>query len=136
MKVLIFGGTGLLGSDIIRACIKDYDITGLNSKDINVTDMEAVYKKVKEVKPDCVINSAAITDVDKCEKNADMAYTVNALGPKNIAIACRDTGAKMMQISTDYVFDGTKNEPYIEFDKTNPVNTYGKTKLAGEEMVK
>jgi len=136
MKVIILGGTGLLGADIIKACKKDYEITGLSSSDVDITDPDRVYNYIKTKKPEVVINSAAITDVDKCELEPDRAYSVNTMGPKNIAIACRDFKIKFIHISTDYVFNGKKGQPYTEFDEPDPVNIYGKTKLAGEQMIK
>jgi dTDP-4-dehydrorhamnose reductase len=136
MKVLIFGGTGLLGYDIKQVCKNEHTVIALSSQDCDIRNPQAPYNKIEMEKPDIVINCAAITDVDKCEQMPDEAYRVNALGVKNIAIACRDFNVKLIHISTDYVFDGAKKEPYTEFDTPNPVNTYGKTKLAGEEFVK
>lgn len=136
MKVLIFGGTGLLGYDIQQICKNEHTVVALSSKDCDIRNPNEPYNKIKLEKPDIVINCAAITDVDKCEQMPDEAYKVNALGVKNIAIACRDFCVKLIHISTDYVFDGAKKEPYTEFDIPNPVNIYGKTKLAGEEFVK
>lgn len=135
MKVVMFGGNGLLGSDIIKACSGENEIISLGSADIDITDQEAVYNLIKAHKPEAVINSAALTDVDKCELNPDLAFRVNAMGPKNIAIACRDFNARMIHISTDYVFDGKKDSPYDEFEQVNPVNVYGKSKVAGEQYV-
>ncbi len=136
MKILIFGGTGLLGTDIYEILKTENQVRVLSSADCNIIKLENPYNKIKIERPDIAINCAAITDVDKCEKEEDNAYKVNAIGVKNIAIACRDFGVKLIHISTDYVFDGEKREPYTEFDKPNPVNIYGKTKLAGEEFVK
>src|SRR6056297_1153811 len=136
MKIMVFGATGLLGTDIIKACRDDFDAAGFSSRDADITDLEAVYNKVKTLKPDVVINSAALTDVDKCEMEPDKAYAVNAVGPKNIAIACRDFKARFIHISTDYVFDGESARPYTEFDEPAPVNIYGRSKLAGENMVR
>ncbi len=136
MKLMVFGATGLLGTDIMNACRNDFDATGLSSRDADITDIDAVYNKIKILKPDVVINSAALTDVDKCENEPDKAYSVNAVGPKNIAIACRDFKARFIHISTDYVFDGEGERPYTEFDEPAPVNVYGRAKLAGENMVR
>lgn len=136
MKVLIFGGTGLLGTDIYEVLKGEHNVRVLSSEDCNIIKLENPYNKIKFEKPDIAINCAALTDVDRCEKEEDNAYKVNAIGVKNIAIACRDSGVKLIHISTDYVFNGTKKEPYTEFDKPDPVNVYGKTKLAGEEFVK
>jgi len=91
---------------------------------------------VKSEKPDVIINCAALTAVDLCETEIDSAYRINALGPRNLSIAAKEVGAKMVHISTDYVFSGDESKPYTEFDSPNPKSVYGKTKLAGEEFVK
>ena len=135
MKVVMFGGNGLLGSDIIKLCAGEHEVISLGSADVDITHNEAVHSLIKAHKPEAVINCAALTDVDKCEINPDLAYRVNAMGPKNIAIACRDFGARMIQISTDYVFDGKKETPYDEFEQINPISIYGKSKAAGEQFV-
>ena len=90
----------------------------------------------REVKPYAIINCAAHTGVDACETEYDKAFKINAIGPRNLAIAARETGAKLMHISTDYVFDGKATKPYVETDATNPHGAYGSTKLAGENFVK
>lgn len=136
MKVLILGGTGLLGTDITKVFKKDCEVVSFGSAEADITKLDAVLHAVKTHKPDVVINSAAMADVDKCEAEPDNAYLVNAIGPKNIAMVCRDYRLKMVHISTDYVFDGEKKSPYTEFDKTNPLNIYGQSKLAGEELIK
>ncbi len=132
---MILGATGLLGSDIVKECGSDFEVVSAGSADADITDQEAIYNYVKAHKPDVVINSAALTDVDKCEENPDMAYRINAMGPKNVAMACRDFNAKLIHLSTDYVFDGKKGEPYTEFDTVNPISVYGKSKVAGEQFV-
>jgi dTDP-4-dehydrorhamnose reductase len=136
MKVLILGGTGLLGTDIEKVFKTDSEVVAFGSADCDITKLDSVSHVVKTHKPDVVINCAALADVDKCEKEPDQAYLVNAIGPKNVAMVCRDNKLKMVHISTDYVFDGEKKAPYTEFDKTNPVNIYGQSKLAGEEFIK
>jgi len=136
MKVAIFGGTGLLGSDVKKICDETYAVSALSSKDVDITDLGEVLEFMEKRQPHVVINCAAITDVDACEKDNDHAMRVNAIGPKNIAIACKEHNARMIHISTDYVFDGTKNEPYTEFDAPNPCNFYGRTKLEGERFVR
>ncbi len=103
---------------------------------LDITDVDAVVKFVKESGASAIINCAAYTAVDKQESDIDLSYKINAIGPRNLAIAATEAGAKLVHVSTDYVFDGNGTRPYIEFDKTGPVSVYGKTKLAGEEMVK
>lgn len=136
MRILIFGGTGLLGTDIAKVLKEENDIIALGSADVDISDLEAVTHSITTHKPQLVINCAAISDVDKCEENEKLAYKVNAIGPKNIAIGCNKIKTKLIHISTDYVFDGSKTDSYTEFDKPNPINIYGKTKLAGEEFIK
>lgn len=136
MKFTIFGGTGMLGHDLLKALGKSHEVVSFGSKDMDITDLDAVYAQIKINRPDVVINTAALTDVDKCELEPDLAFRVNAMGPKNIAIACGDHNVKMVHISTDYVFDGTKGEPYTEFDRVNPINNYGRSKAAGEDFVR
>lgn len=142
-KVLVTGCNGQLG----RAIRKEY--VGENVEFINtdvvegegvisldITDVEAVLSLAREKKPDVIINCAAHTNVDKCEEQWDLAYKINALGPRNLSIAARELDAKMIHVSTDYVFEGNGTKPYTEFDEPNPVSAYGKTKLEGEKFVK
>ncbi|MCX8092971.1 MAG: dTDP-4-dehydrorhamnose reductase [Candidatus Goldbacteria bacterium] len=136
MKILIFGGTGLLGSDITKVLKQENDVIPFGSTDVDISKLEAVVHSVNFHKPDIVINCAAISDVDKCEQNKELAYRVNAIGAKNVAIACNRTKSRLIHISTDYVFGGNKDTPYTEFDIPSPVNIYGETKLAGEEFIK
>ena len=136
MKVMVFGGTGLLGTDIIETCRAELEMIGLGSRDCDITNFEAVNEYIMIHRPDVVINCAAITDVDKCEENPDFAFRINAIGAKNIACACRDFSSKMIHISTDYVFDGKKEESYVESDAVNPINNYGRSKAMGEDFVK
>lgn len=103
---------------------------------LDITDVDAVLKLVEEIKPYAIINCAAHTAVDKGETDGDNAYKINAIGPRNLSIAARSVGAKMVHISTDYVFGGDGNSPYTEFDSVNPQGIYGKTKLAGENFVR
>lgn len=103
---------------------------------LDITNIDEVMSLVKEAKPDVIFNCAAHTNVDKCEQEWDLAYKINAIGPRNLSIAATETGAKMMHISTDYVFEGNGTKPYTEFNQTNPISAYGKTKLEGEKFVK
>ncbi|MFC0414198.1 dTDP-4-dehydrorhamnose reductase [Cytobacillus solani] len=136
-KVLITGGTGQLGSDIGELLLKQrYQVYSFSKKELDVSNYEQVEKTINEIKPDIVIHSAAYTKVDLAEDNQDTAYLVNAIGTRNIAIACEDIQAKLVYISTDYVFDGNKQGRYNEFDPPTPINVYGSSKLAGEHMVK
>lgn len=105
-------------------------------KELDITDKSACEKYISENRPDIVINCAAYTNVDGCETNMEDAFKVNALGPRNLAIACHKTGAKLVHVSTDYVFAGDEPTPRTEYDIPHPISVYGKTKYAGEEYVR
>nr|MCR5475478.1 dTDP-4-dehydrorhamnose reductase [Lachnospiraceae bacterium] len=105
-------------------------------KDLDITNLDAVYAMLKETSPYAVINCAAHTNVDGCEVQKDLAYKINAIGPRNLAIAAAHTGAKLVHISTDYVFSGDGTRPYTEFDAPAPKAMYGITKLCGEDFVR
>jgi len=138
MRVLIIGVNGQLGTDLHRA-LKDFEVIPLAHADIEITDMTSVKKSFKKHKPDVVINTAAFVRVDDCEVEKDRAFLVNALGARNIAVAAQELGARLVHISTDYVFGGEGqpcSKPYTEFDTPVPVNTYGRSKLAGEDSVR
>ncbi len=138
MKILITGANGQLGRELTKQYKdkKDIHLILTGSSDLDITNLKLVNKFVNERKPDVIINCAALTAVDKCETEIDMAYRINTLGPKNLAAAANGIGAEIVQVSTDYVFGGNINKPIIEFDEVNPQTVYGKTKLAGELLVK
>ena len=136
MKILVLGANGMLGSEIVRSFRSFFEVTAFGENEADITDQASIQKKINEVKPEVVINAAAYTDVDGCEKDKDLTIKVNALGVKNIAEACKGTGSKIVHISTDYIFDGTSRRPYKEDDKTNPINFYGESKLRGENYIK
>lgn len=142
-KILVTGCNGQLG----RAIRKEYAasnvefintdvVEGEGVVSLDITDVDAVLKLVRAEKPDVIINCAAHTNVDKCEEQWDLAYKINAIGPRNLSIAATEADAKMIHVSTDYVFEGNGTRPYTEFDAPNPVSAYGKTKLEGENFVK
>jgi len=128
MKVAIIGANGQLGSDLVKVFS---DAIPLTRKELDVTDYESL-KILKEIKPDVVINTAAYVRVDDAEIEADKAFQVNAVGALNVTKICNEIKAVNVYISTDYVFDGTKGEPYTEEDTPNPLNVYGLSKYAGE----
>ena len=134
MKILITGANGMLGCDL-QDVLADYELIATGSKDLDITNYDMVVSKFNEFKPDFVINSAAYTAVDDCETHFEDAYNVNAIGPKNLAIACNNYNIPLVHISTDYVFNGEKNTPLVEDDEIGPKSAYGKTKLAGEEFI-
>ena len=136
-KILLTGSNGQLGRELTKKLRReDVDLILTDVGDLDITNSAVVYYFVKENKPDIIINCAAHTKVDKCESEIDLAYKINAIGPKNLAQAAYSVGAELVQVSTDYVFDGLVNKPITEFDKTNPQSVYGFTKLEGENFVK
>ncbi|MGB9080999.1 MAG: dTDP-4-dehydrorhamnose reductase [Desulfuromonadaceae bacterium] len=124
------GANGMLGRDLI-ALLGDRG-HGVDIADIDITSPESVLKVIGALKPEVVINCAAYTDVDGCESNIDTAMAVNGEGVGYLAMACRDLGALLVQVSTDYIFDGGKGTPYVEDDAPCPLSVYGESKLAGE----
>ncbi len=136
MKVLVTGAHGQLGSDIVSILKNNHEVDGLSRSELDITNFTLTNRIIQQKKPEVVIHCAAYTKVDQAEKDVDQAFLVNAYGTRNMAVASQEAGAKLVYISTDYVFDGTSSVPYREFDVPNPVNNYGKSKLAGEEFVK
>lgn len=142
-KILVTGCNGQLGRAIRKAYEQD-DVTFVNTDvaegegivALDITNISQVMELVLAEKPDVIINCAAHTNVDACEKEWDLAYQINAIGPRNLSIAANAVDAKMIHVSTDYVFEGNGTVPYTEFDAPNPVSAYGKTKLEGEKFVK
>ena len=135
-KILVTGCNGQLG----KAIQKEYESEAVeliltDVADLDITDNAQVLQFVREHKPQVIMNCAAHTAVDLCEEQWDLAYRINAIGPRNLAIAATQTGAKLMHISTDYVFSGDGDHPYTEFDPVGPNSAYGKTKLEGERFV-
>lgn len=135
-KILVTGCNGQLG----KAIQKEYESEAVeliltDVADLDITDNAQVLQFVREHKPQVIMNCAAHTAVDLCEEQWDLAYRINAIGPRNLAIAATQTGAKLMHISTDYVFSGDGDHPYTEFDAVGPNSAYGKTKLEGERFV-
>jgi dTDP-4-dehydrorhamnose reductase len=135
MKILITGSTGMLGSALCDGLSEQYEVIPFRHKDCDITQKNQLITKVSEVRPQVIIHTAAFTDVDGCELNPQKAYDVNAKGTETVAITSHKVGALLIHISTDYVFDGKKREPYLETDTPNPINIYGKTKLEGERFV-
>ena len=137
-KLIITGCNGQLGRAINQyyAGNTEYELVNTDVAELDITNVNAVTGFVAEVKPYAIINCAAHTAVDACEVQGDSAYRINAIGPRNLSIAATKNNAKMIHISTDYVFPGNGTVPYTEFDQVGPNSMYGKTKLAGEEFVK
>ena len=137
MKILVTGVNGQLGYDCVRELNeRGYtNVKGIDIQDLDITNKDAVYKYILEYKPDVVMHNAAWTAVDKAEQMPEKVYEVNALGPKYIAEVCKEVGAKMVYISTDYVFDGKGTIPFETTDPKKGLSIYGKTKSQGEDFV-
>ena len=131
MRIVVIGSTGQLGTDLMKVLSPDHEVIGLTHGDIEVTDYNSCLV-LKKYSPDVIINTAAFHKTDLCEDEPLKTFSVNALGARNVSMISRDLDAVCVFISTDYVFDGSKNEPYTEDDVPNPINTYGVSKLAGE----
>ncbi|NOU75757.1 dTDP-4-dehydrorhamnose reductase, partial [Paenibacillus sp. LMG 31458] len=136
MKILITGAGGQLGYDLIRVFGPVHEVSAWRRDQFDVSDEKKVRDILLQEQPDVVIHAAAYTNVDKAEIETELAYQVNAMGALHIAKACGQIGAKLVYVSTDYVFDGTKGTPYEERDLTNPNNIYGHSKLLGEKFVR
>jgi dTDP-4-dehydrorhamnose reductase len=149
MKILISGAKGQLGNELqdiikngraeigeVSEIIKKSEVIALDVDELDITNLQMVKNKINDLKPDVVINCAAATNVDGCESNEDFAFKVNSIGPRNLAIACEEIGAKLVQVSTDYVFSGVGTKPLTEYEVPAPYSVYGKTKLLGENYVR
>jgi dTDP-4-dehydrorhamnose reductase len=135
--VLITGAGGLLGRCLLeQLSSSDWRVVALTRAQLDITCEEDVQRQIESVRPDLVINCAAITDVDRCQQEPELAFVVNEAGPRFLARACRKLGAEIVHISTDYVFDGSKEDFYTQEDKPNPQSVYAKSKLAGELAVR
>ena len=134
MKILIIGSGGQLGTDCMTILNNRYDIAGIDYPDIDIGERSSIEKTFEQATPECVINCAAYTAVDKCETEQDAAWKINNSGPQYIAEIASSCGCRVIHISTDYVFDGNREipEPYQEDDPVNPLSEYGRSKLAGE----
>lgn len=137
MRIAVIGAEGQLGCDVVRALLSKRDtVHGLSHGDIEVSDINSVSRCITALNPELVVNTAAVHQLDACELEPEKAFAVNALGAINVAILAAQMGAKLIHVSTDYVFDGAKRGPYEEQDNPCPLNTYGSTKLAGEYIVR
>ncbi|MBQ7944646.1 MAG: dTDP-4-dehydrorhamnose reductase [Lachnospiraceae bacterium] len=137
-KIIVTGCNGQLGRAInqVYANSAEFECVNTDVAELDITNIDAVMKMVSEVKPYAIVNCAAHTNVNACETDIDNAYRINAIGPRNLSIAATENNAKMIHVSTDYVFRGDGDRPYLEFDQVGPISVYGKTKLAGENFVK
>ena len=136
MKIAVTGAGGGLGRAFLAACPSHHDVAAFTHGELDIGDHDAVMQTIAPLAPDLIVNAAAVTNVDACERDLERAYRDNALGPQSLALAARACDATLLHVSTDYVFDGTKGSPYDEVDAPNPVNAYGRSKLGGEEHVR
>lgn len=136
-SILITGHNGMLGRELVAVAERlKFEYSGFSHPEADVTNRMAVQRAVQEIQPRLIIHAAAYTQVDKAESEPDMAYYVNATGTQNVCLAAQQLDVPVVYISTDYVFDGTKPEPYDEWDAANPLSIYGKSKYAGEWFVR
>lgn len=136
MKVIVIGSNGQLGSDLLITLGTFSQVFGLTHDQIEISNIDSVSKAISELKPDIVINTAAYHNVPECEKNPLTSFEINAVGALNLARVCADKKIQLVHYSTDYVFDGEKKVPYLETDNANPLNIYGSSKLAGEQLIR
>lgn len=134
-NILITGSQGQLASELQRLAHQQ-PLIALSHQQLDITDLSAVQQACETYQPEVIINTAAYTKVDLAEQNGEQAYAVNCLGAKNLAITAQQLQIPLIHISTDYVFDGTKNSPYLETDETSPINKYGLTKWQGEQAIR
>jgi dTDP-4-dehydrorhamnose reductase len=137
MKIAVIGADGQLGVDVVNAFVRRGDeVSSLTHADIELSDIDSVSNRLKELRPNVVVNTAAMHHVENCEREPQKAFAVNGLGARNLALVLREIDATLIHLSTDYVFDGAKHSPYEETDVARPLNVYGNTKLSGEHFVR
>ncbi|MCU0606870.1 MAG: dTDP-4-dehydrorhamnose reductase [Candidatus Edwardsbacteria bacterium] len=135
MRILVTGARGMLGTDLCAELGKRHDVAGFDMAEADLTAPASVDALAAQ-RPQAVVHCAAMTDVDACERDPDAAYAVNGLGTRHVALACQRLDVPLLYVSTDFVFDGAKREPYYEWDAANPLGHYGRSKLAGEQAVR
>ncbi|TYT69417.1 dTDP-4-dehydrorhamnose reductase [Microcystis aeruginosa] len=135
-KVLLIGAKGQVGQELQVTLPYLGEVISIGREELDLTNSEKISQLIREIHPDYLVNAAAYTAVDKAETEPDLAYSINAIAPKIMAESAEKIKAKFLHISTDYVFDGRKNTPYLETDLTNPLGVYGQSKLRGEEEIK
>lgn len=136
MKLLLIGKNGQVGTELNQILPNLGDLISIDRTKMDLTNSLMISQIVQEIKPNIIVNAAAYTAVDKAESEPELAHQINAIAPKILAEESEKIGSTLIHISTDYVFDGTKNTPYLEEDITNPISVYGKTKLLGEKAIK
>jgi dTDP-4-dehydrorhamnose reductase len=137
MKILITGAAGQLGQALVQeAGRRGWEVLPTDLEELDITDAGGIREVLRRHRPQAVVNAAAATRVDELEADPDLALKVNSLGPRNLAVACRLLSLKLLHVSSDYVFDGAKEGPYVEWDETRPLSVYGLSKLLGEKYVR
>ena len=137
-RILVVGHKGMLGTDLMETLAREWpdaERFGLDLPEFDITQFDSIRGHVQDLKPDAIINCAAYTNVDGCETETDLAMAVNRQGPGSLARVAKEAGVRLVHVSTDFVFDGAKDSPYVEEDEPNPQSAYGRTKLAGERVV-
>jgi len=136
MKIVVIGANGQVGSNLLKILSAENEVIPLTHEDMDITDLNKTRETLLRIKPESVINTAAYHKTDECEENPERSFLANSIAVRNLALTCKEMGSFLVHFSTDYVFDGRKNEPYTEDDPPNPINVYGVSKLAGEIFVK
>lgn len=136
MKYFVVGAGGMFAADLIELLEEKGEVVKGDLPDFDITNIDVITKKLGDINPDVTINCAAYTAVDKAESEKELAFLVNGKGAENLAMACKETGSRLVHVSTDFVYDGKKCTPYKENDSTNPLSIYGNSKLEGEDHIK
>lgn len=137
-RILVIGAKGMLGNDLVqvlRSSLQTDEVLGWDIDEIDIQEEKSTVAKIENLQPRIVVNAAAYTDVDGCELHQEKAFAINAEGMRHVALGAVRGGAKVVYLSTDYIFDGKKGKPYVENDPPNPLNVYGHSKLRGEQYV-
>jgi dTDP-4-dehydrorhamnose reductase len=134
MRILVIGAKGMLGRELCSTFNHKHEVTAWDIEEIDITDRQMTLQKIKDLEPELILNSAAFVDVDRAETETEAVWRINAIGSQNLALAAREVGGQLLYMSTDYVFDGESSEDYDEVSQTNPINQYGRSKLAGERL--
>lgn len=134
MRIVVIGANGMLGRELCNTLSQKHEVIAWDIQEIDITNRLMTLQSLKNLKPELILNSAAFVDVDRCETDPDSAWRINALGTQNLALAAQAVGGELLYISTDYVFDGESSEDYDEVAQTHPINQYGRSKLAGEQL--
>lgn len=134
MRIVVTGAKGMLGFDLVPVLKKKHEVVGVDIEDFDIVDSETI-KILEKFHPEIICHLAAYTDVDGCEMNEEKALSVNGIGTRNVALACKRMEIPILYVSTDYVFDGAKSTPYYEWDVPNPISVYGRSKLVGEQII-